>query len=482
MATNNVNIEILDGALGTLPPDVDAVHCVIGCATGGDNLTPLETASVNTVVDTFTSGPLVEAAAFTIAQTGGKTICIKVPTDAAGVAGDVTFVGTGTSVITVTGDGLDYYQILFLVVAGGTIGVAGIKFKVSLDNGRTYNATTALGTANTYAIPGTGLTLNFAAGDLDVDDRASCEVSQPEWLIADVVLAIQALEAMTAGCRLIHIVGPMSKSNADTVNTALAALQVGFKYTRCIVEARDADHEEEETEAEWMTAIETDYASFESELMVVASDYDNVTSPISARKQRRSLAWPAITRAVAKAVQVDLGRVRDGSLVGTSMGPDPVEWDTYIYHDERINPGLDEARFMTARTLIGRPGVYIMNPNIMSSAGSDFRYLQHGRVIDKACDIVRNSLLDNLSNDVLVNADGTIQEGEAVAIENAVQRALFAGLISTGNATATSVTVSREDNILSSEVINVAVRVRPKGYLKTINVTLGFENPNLLAA
>jgi hypothetical protein len=51
-----------------------------------------------------------------------------------------------------------------------------------------------------------------------------------------------------------------------------------------------------------------------------------------------------------------------------------------------------------------------------------------------------------------------------------------------GHGSAVTVQTNRTDNILSTQTLRVSGRCRPLGYAKTINLTLGFTNPALVAA
>ena len=44
-----------------------------------------------------------------------------------------------------------------------------------------------------------------------------------------------------------------------------------------------------------------------------------------------------------------------------------------------------------------------------------------------------------------------------------------------------SVSISRTDNILSTKLVNVTARIKPVGYAEYITITIGFENPTVVA-
>jgi hypothetical protein len=184
----------------------------------------------------------------------------------------------------------------------------------------------------------------------------------------------------------------------------------------------------------------------------------------------------------AVTISEDLAWVDRGALPGVLR----------IHHDEASVPGLNVARFITARTHEGRTGFYLTNPNVMSENGSDFELLQYRRVWDRAYRIVRRATLPFLSQDIEVNPAGVasplvaggIDEVEAGNIEDKTVDALEDGLVKTTpkHATVVGASVDRTTNFLSTRNLVVQWTVQPKGYIKAITGTLGFTNPARTAA
>jgi len=170
----NVALTVADGALGISELSVEEIPVIVGTSSIGTVNVPIQFTgpSSKSLVDTFGYGPMVELAAYILAQ-GGKVVCNKTANTVVGTNSAVVFAGTGTSVITVTGTPFDTYDGIMTVLKAGTIGTTGIQIKVSLDGGESDTGTINLGTATTYAIPNTGITLNFAAGTLVLADKAT---------------------------------------------------------------------------------------------------------------------------------------------------------------------------------------------------------------------------------------------------------------------------------------------------------------------
>lgn len=475
--TQDVNITIQDGGLGILPPSSDDVQAVIGCSSSGTELEVLSTRSIDELVDTFGHGPLVEAAAFSIQQSGAPVLAVKVPNTTAGAASAVTKNGAGTSAVTLSGTPYDTYDAIVEVVTGGTIGSAGCVIKYSLDGGETYSANVALGTATTYAIPNTGITLNFAAGTLIAGNTYTFTTEEPLWAAADLQDAIDVFAAGVNEFSFMQIIGKAEAADAIAVDGKMTELATALRYSGALMHARDKESGDA-SNAAWRTAISTDFASFSSKRVSVSAGHYMITSPISGRRYRRPLSMAVAARLCARPIHIDPGWVRDGALGGVGYSTS----DGKLYHDERVNPGLDTARFMTARTYIGRPGLFVTNPMMMAPPGSDFIWWQYRRVIDKACKITREVLLDYLGGAVRLNTSGFILERDALELESRLRSAFRDGIVAKGHASAVSAVVSRVDNIISTKTISVTIRVTPLGYVKAFEVDLGFTNPALSIA
>jgi hypothetical protein len=473
----DVNITIEDGGLGILAAASDDVHAVIGCCEKGSTTTVLSTRSIKTLYDAYGWGPGVQAAAFAMQASGAPVLFIRVPSTTPGASSAVQHSGAGTSVVTTTGAPYDTYSVILKFLTGGTIGVAGITFQYSLDGGVNWSEVISLGTANSYLIPNTNMTAAFAAGTILANQLESWEATEPLWAIADVQTAIGKLKAGVNTFRFVHVVGKATAANVTTIQTEMDGCATQFRYTGALCSARDfaaADL----TEAAWITAITTEFAATSAKRVGVTAGHYLTVSPLDGWMYRRPLSFALAARLVSKAIHIDAGRVKDGALAGITYSLT----DGKVYHDERNTPGLDTARFATARTLIGRQGLFITNPMIMAPSGSDFVWWQYRSVMDKACTTARDVLLNFLSSEVRLNSQGFILEKDAQDIESRLRSAFRDTLVSPGSVSSVTANVSRVDNIISTKTINVTIRIVPLGYLKTIEVNIGFSNPALAIA
>jgi hypothetical protein len=249
---------------------------------------------------------------------------------------------------------------------------------------------------------------------------------------------------------------------AAAVDVKMAAEENVFRYLFAIVECP------EDTDGNTIAA----FVNFASTRVAVAAGYCELVA--NGKVLKRNCAWPIAARISAQDIRRDVARVRQDSEGG------PLPGVTKLYRDEFVTEGLDAARFITLRTFAGQNGFYPTNGRLMATGGSDFQYIQYRRLMDRACTINYGELFNFLNDDaVRVNADGTIFEADARSIETKVNGALTADLTAKNRVSRTSVTVTRDNNIISTQTLRTKVRIQPKGYAKFIETDIGFENPSL---
>ena len=486
MTAPSISFQILSSGLGNVPPSPAGTVAVFGCCSGGTANTVQDAyrRSDNLVTD-YGYGPGTDLAAQCI-QSGIPTIFVKVPTSTPGTVGAVTHTGTGTSVMTVSGTPYDQYSVVVTIATSGTAGSdPEPSFTISLDGGQTTSRAITMPANRVYSglAATTGLTFNFTAATVVEDDTYTLTTTPPTWAAADVATAIDALRTDRREVGLGYVVGAASKSQADTILASVVQFLTDDKFLRFILEARDINTATGETEAQWMASISNDYATFTTDYITVAAGACLSVSALTKVQFRRNIGGLGLVRAGRRNIGRDIGAVADGALCpnygGTNnTGPlSGVPVDT-VYHDEKLNPGLDSNRFMTVTSFTGITGYYITNANIMCGPTSDFTLLQYGRVMDEAARITRNYFTTLLSTDVRLNRKtGFILERDAVSIESGCNTKLASGLVSQNQASAAQCVVSRVDDISVTKTLTVTVGVIPLGYVKTVSATLSFQNP-----
>jgi hypothetical protein len=557
---------IQDGSLGIVPPSPAGVVAKVGvCSSGSANtVQAFSGPSVKVIKDALGTGPLAEAAAHSLEIAGGPVMTVPVSPSVPGAAGTVTHVGAGTSVLSVSGEPKDAYEVeLRITRKASGLAAASAAFVFSLDGGDTFSPEIAVPVSGIYVLPNTGLTITFTDGSFVKDASYTFDCLAPSYTTTDLATTIDALLADPRKFGCLHVVGAPAPSATKvtgtgtspamkltgspaawidgvvvitaagvlgagkfkvsldgganfgsekvlaaayavpdtgltlnfpagtynqgdaftfntyasipaffaTVDAKMSAAENIYKYAFAVLEAPDAP------DAILLKAT----ANLASTRVMFAGGYCELTSSLSivgGKTYKRSDAWPITARIAEAPIHEDLGRYRSGSLPGVVA----------LYRDEYVTPGLASARFETLRTIPDAPGYYIASDtggNMMAPLGSDYAFVQNRRVMDEACRVNRVAMLRYLNEDLLVDPKtGFILETEARRIEADVNAQLEAALVfgASRHASAVQTRVKRDENILSTHNLTTSVSVTPKSYAKTITTTIGFRNPAIAKA
>lgn len=468
------------------------VQVVLGCATGGMTNVPVATRNPNVLTSFFSGGPLVEYGA--LACNAGIAIAVGLPIVTIGTATAVIFTGTGNSAITVTLDSTngawDDYYCWFKCTTGGTIGTPGIQFQFSLDAGRNFGPIINLLSATSYAIPNTGLTLHFGTGTLSTGDFAKFSTAGPKWNDAGVQAALQMLagsQLAVAGWGSMHLVGTASAGDAVNVETYMDAMATQFVFDRIALASRDASPSSSwggtgETEVTWTNSLESTFGAVTARRVVVAAGYYNTPSVLpnvvaGTPSYRRSLAWDDALRRMQVAPQTRGGQVNLGALASIVVDPNNDPLDGFIYHDERVNPGLTGARFMAAMTWPKFPGFFVAQEPLFSPVGSTITELVLGNVVDIASDIVYEEGALTVSANYKVLSTGALTPQSIAAISGDIQSGLTSQMTNVGQVSSVTLYIDPNANVLSLGYIQVQVTILPLFYVNAIVFTINLATP-----
>ena len=401
--------------------------------------------------------------------------------------------GTGTSVVTFTGAAYDDLYPLITVTKAGTIGTTGIQFTVSLDGGRTTGPSIPLGTSITYVIPQTNVTVNFSAGTLVLADTARCYTTAPTTNTAGILAALTALadsQYGVTGFGSMHIVYTCSGADATTIQGYLNTLATGFLYTRAIVNVRDglrpvAWGGAGETNAVWAASILADFSAVDAKRVCAAAGHYNMASqyPNPAAglpRYRRNLGWAQAAREVQIPPQRHSGRVKDGALATVIIDPINDPADGFLYHDERTDgPSLDylrggAGRFSSGCTRIGKPGLFIANPLLLSPLGSDFKFMPLGKVMDIACGLVHQVGQDHINDDLLTQANGTLQRAALGNLQSDYDVAIATNMTALGMISAATVAIDPTTNVALTSTVSTSITINGVAYVLQENVSIAY--------
>lgn len=177
-------------------------------------------------------------------------------------------------------------------------------------------------------------------------------------------------------------------------------------------------------------------------------------------------------------VQRSIARVRTGSITATMMYIGSVA-------AELGNPGtINDCGFICPRTFVGKAGYYWSDDKLAAEASDDYSLIPRRRVADKAYRITYSTLINEVAEEISVTDDGKISAPVVKAIQTAVESAIVNNMTSRGNLgndpsdpndMGVECYIDPDQNIVATSRLDVQVRIKPHGYSKYINVSLGFK-------
>lgn len=470
MALPGVSVQIQDGQLGVLPSAASGQHVKIGVSSKGPINQIVRVGDAEAALETFGTGPLVASLLESFGAGARLPLVIRAEGDIPGTIGAVEAEKTGEGNLTVSGSPLDEYRVVVEILETGSLNSG--TFRYSLDGGNTWSAPLTIPSEDEYAIPETGLTLTFAEDAANppqsfvTGDVYRFSTSAPRMSLQSMNAAIDVALATNDLYELIHVVGESDAAAWASMATRATEAEANARYMHFVAEARGPAAGE--TIDEWVDALVASRASVESTRVSVVAGRGGIPQRHTGLLAEKNGAGIYVGRLMSIPVQRSAGRVRDGALDGISYLPEG--------YTEAHARSLDQAGFVTFMHHLGVPGVFVVNGRMLAGPTSDFQYAEHRRVMDKACQQVRIAALAHVHDDI----DGA-GEGQELAFRamEAYLRQPLDEMANNQEITSGRVSIPRDQNILAAERVRVKVAVVPRGYMREIAITIGFENPYL---
>lgn len=177
-------------------------------------------------------------------------------------------------------------------------------------------------------------------------------------------------------------------------------------------------------------------------------------------------------------VQRSIARVKDGAMKATEMFIGSAVAETGS--PETIN----DKGFICPRTFVGKGGYYWSDDKLAAPASDDYCLIPRRRTIDKAYRIAYMAMLEQVSDEIALTAEGKIAAAVCKNMETVMESAIINQMTSVGNLgidpeddkdTGVVAYVDPDQNIVATSRLNASLRIRPYGYSKYIEVDLGFQ-------
>lgn len=206
--------------------------------------------------------------------------------------------------------------------------------------------------------------------------------------------------------------------------------------------------------------------------------YNRCAIVIGATAANSACVGLAMGRKAANPVQRNIGRVKDGGLntTTTAMLSDGTTVES-IQPSELDN--LHNKGYIFMRTYSGKSGYFFNDDSMATSASDDYSFWARGEVIDKAQRIAYGVYINELLDEIPIDSDGKVAPALTGHWEALIENAINQQMTANGEISSVRAVIDPEQNVLSTNKVEVELYVTPVGYAKEINVTLGFENPAL---
>lgn len=178
-------------------------------------------------------------------------------------------------------------------------------------------------------------------------------------------------------------------------------------------------------------------------------------------------------RAASISVHQSIARVKNGAIAQVGWmtnGKTPVE-------NAGLLSNLNDAGYIFYRSFMGRNGYFLNDDAMGAPVTDDYSNLNLGRVIDKALILVYTTYVDEIMDNIEVDASGKVPQALCSYYEGRITNAVAVQM--NGEISDFAAYINPAQNVLSTSRLEIVCKIVPKGTLREINVSLGFENPAL---
>ncbi len=204
---------------------------------------------------------------------------------------------------------------------------------------------------------------------------------------------------------------------------------------------------------------------------------DNTISTTVAHAAKYAAVGTALGKLAGIPVQRNMGRVKDGDLgilsAGFSNGA------AYSTLTETNLDSLHDHGYMFFLQHAGKAGFFFNDDPVAAPITDDYSSFSRGRTMDKAARITRAVYLEELNDDVELDAvTGKLAISTIKHYQGEVEKQINLQMTAKGEIVKATAFVDPDQNVLSTDKINTTLKILPKAISKEIVATLSFENPS----
>lgn len=472
----DVKTNVSDGLMGFATQIGDGLHVKIGVSSIVADTPIVVTGDMDArkIKGLLGLSPLTDAAMDAAQWGAGRIFCVPVAASTAGNVGEVKRSGKGAGSLTAKGSPTNAFSVIVEITAQGGLNTS--AFRVSIDGGYTYSDEVTIPVTGTYEIDGTGLTIQFeeeagegqSQGSFLVGDVFSFETTAPAATNGDILAAMEKIKNFSQEFEFIHIVGPSALPLWQAVSEAQRELMVIYhKPAFVLLECSFPEISEDGDLDEWVSQMEADRRKIRNRNIQVCAAWGRL-SRLDGATRNVNLAGAVSGRYAMTAAQKSIGQTRDTAGMGfpkTKL----LELLPQGY-DSAIIERLDVAGYLTFREYDGLDNFYVYHTNMMCPDGSDYRYAEDVRVLNKIIRETRKKALLLKNDDIdLDDIQGEL-EARAKFISEPLDTMVDNKEISGYE---TTVAPGHEKTFLEDETMRVRIRYLSRGYIREVEIDLG---------
>lgn len=179
-------------------------------------------------------------------------------------------------------------------------------------------------------------------------------------------------------------------------------------------------------------------------------------------------------RLAANPVQRKISRVKSGALQLTEAYL--TDGSSVESHESALN-SIHDKGYIIFRKFERKAGYFFNSDPAATADTDDYKYLARGRVIDKVVLLTYETFINEVDEDIELNADGTLPASYVKSLQGEIEKVISTAMVAEGELSAISCVIDPTQNILSTDKLNVSVKPVPKGYTSAIDIEIGFSNP-----
>jgi len=179
-------------------------------------------------------------------------------------------------------------------------------------------------------------------------------------------------------------------------------------------------------------------------------------------------------RIAAVSVEQKISATEDGSLAVTTMYVPDSSGNSQDVKQHDVET-ISTVGYITFRSFIGQNGYYIADDPLANS--SDFNNITNRRVMDKIIRIAYDTYFNSLSSSVEIDEDGKLESGVVKNLQEKIETRVGTLMVAEGELSNFESFIDPSQNVLSTGQLDIKLKPTPVGYLKQIELIIGFDNP-----